>query len=715
MICLIGAPIITEFEEAAETDTQRVREIAAQPQLGMLALAAVLEAAHHTVKILNLNQLYYDYIASGADVREDFCAWASRQIAAQDADVYGFSSICSSYPLSLRMAGEVKGERPDSIVVFGGPQASVVDVETLTTFPFVDLIVRGEADCTLPALLGELSGERRFEILPGVTFRAGRRVVRNPNAPAVANLDSLPIPAYHHVQNAKQLSEASLELGRGCPFACKFCSTNDFFRRNFRIKSPGRVLEEMRHMAHQYGIRRFELVHDMFTVDRKRVASFCNEMLDSKEEFKWSCSARTDCVDDELLALMARSGCTGIFFGIEVGSARMQKVIDKHLDIGEARAMVDAVERHGMSSTVSLITGFPEEELADLRETVNFYMQAVRTPHANPQLNLLAPLAATPIHRKYRDELVLEELCSDVSHQGRFQNVTDHLLIETHPDIFPNFYLVPTPHLDRATLLELREFLLMAGARMRWLLAALHQSSSGILDVFCEWRMHRLKLRPELKGGDLRHYYRLSVFRKEFVEFLRCRLSKWPALTVRAFVDYEEALADSITEEEVGDRLSETVPMDSPLRWTDLPTRCAQVYVFELRWDLQAIIKCLQRQEEPTPDTRRRVWYATRPIARDATRVVEIGALSAKILKLSTGTRNIAEITELFADSYARRAGLGADTVCVSLIEALVERRFLKVCRAAAGAETSRSINRFTPPAAVSTDQRTTRVALEPM
>jgi radical SAM superfamily enzyme YgiQ (UPF0313 family) len=691
IICLIGAPIITEFEEAAETDTEEARETAAQPQLGMLALAAALEAAHHTIKILNLNRAYYDYLASRADAREDFCAWASREIAAQEAEVYGFSSICSSYPRSLRIACEVKAERPDSTVVFGGPQASVVDVETLTTFPSVDLIVRGEADRTLPALLRELSGERRFETLPGLTFRAGKRVVRNPNASAVPDLDSLPMPAYHHVHNARELPHASLELGRGCPFACKFCSTNDFFRRNFRVKSPGRMLEEMRYMAHQYGLRRFELVHDMFTVDRKRVASFCNELLDSKEEFKWSCSARTDCVDDELLALMARSGCTGIFFGIETGSARMQKVIDKHLDIGEARAMIDAVERHGMSSTVSLITGFPEEELADLRETVNFYMQAVKTPHADPQLNLLAPLAATPIHHKHRDELVLEELCSDVSHQGRFQNIADHLLIETHRDIFPNFYLVPTPHLDRATLLELREFLLMASTRMRWLMAALHQSSSGILDVFSEWRMHRLKVRPELKGGDLRHYYRLRVFRQEFIEFLRCRLSKWSALTVRAFVDYEQALADCIAEEEAGPRLGETVPAGSALRWTDLLTRWAQVYVFELSWDLQAIVKCVQREEEPAPDTRRHVWYATRPAGKEATRVVEIGALSAKILKLSTGGRNIAEVMELFGEGYAPRPDLSADTVCVSLIEALVERGFLGVCRTATGAETSHS------------------------
>ena len=90
-----------------------------------------------------------------------------------------------------------------------------------------------------------------------------------------------------------------LELGRGCPFACKFCSTNDFFRRNFRLKSPGQVIAQMRALHRLYGHTSFELIHDMFTVNRKRVVAFCEAMVASGEKFQWYCSARTDSVDDE--------------------------------------------------------------------------------------------------------------------------------------------------------------------------------------------------------------------------------------------------------------------------------------------------------------------------------------------------------------------------------------------------------------------------------
>ena len=681
-ICLIGAPTVTEFEEKAEAESEEVREAVGEIQLGVISLAAVLESIRCPVTVVDLNSLYYKYLAMG-DTGQDFCTYASRAICQRDADVYGFGSICSSYPLSIRIASEVKMLRPNATILFGGPQASVVDTETLATFPCIDLILRGEAERTMPLLVEEISGQRRYGRVPGLTYRAGGRILRNANAPVIDDLDSLPIPAYHLAGNLDELNVGSLELGRGCPFACKFCSTNDFFRRRFRVKTPRRMLDEMRFIAGEFGFRQFDLIHDMFTVDRKRVVAFCNELIGSGEVFKWACSARTDCIDEELLQLMADAGCTGIFFGIETGSAAMQKTIDKHLDIPKAKAMVDAAERVGIETTVSLITGFPEETNEDLRDTVRFYMHAVRTAHATPQLNLLAPLAATPIHSEHRDELVLDELCSDISHQGRYQNGVDRLLIETHRDIFPNFYLLPTPHLDRAYVLELREFLLMATGRIRWLLAALDLSSGDILKVFSEWRPHRLKLRPELTGGELRYYYRLHMFREDFLAFLRPRLMQLPGASVRALFAYEEAMQRAIAEERDLPALGGFEQSELPLEWSDRLQRRPRVYVFELEWDVERVVSALQKAEEPQELPGERMFYATRPISKESSRVVEIDPWGAFILRLSTGDLSVHEIVEEFARKHAADLPLPAHTICVSIIEALIQRGFIGCWRAA--------------------------------
>ena len=79
------------------------------------------------------------------------------------------------------------------------------------------------------------------------------------------------------------------------------------------MKSPHVLVEQMRSIKNTYGIDSFDLIHDMFTVDRKRVVSFCEAVAQSGEELYWGCSARTDCIDDELIDLMAANGCIGIF------------------------------------------------------------------------------------------------------------------------------------------------------------------------------------------------------------------------------------------------------------------------------------------------------------------------------------------------------------------------------------------------------------------
>ena len=140
---------------------------------------------------------------------------------------------------------------------------------------------------------------------------------------------------------------------------------------------------------------------------------------------------------------------------------------------------------------------------------------------------MLAPLPATPLYLKYKDQLTLETLCSDVSHQGARQNEEDIELLRQYPEIFPSFYLVPAPNLDRNFLLELREFLLMGVEHFRWLLAGLDQITGHMMDFFSQWRAARLHLRPHLNGFEIRRYYRTVTFRTDLLHgFVRRRPSR---------------------------------------------------------------------------------------------------------------------------------------------------------------------------------------------
>jgi radical SAM superfamily enzyme YgiQ (UPF0313 family) len=641
-ICLITAAVSTDYEDPEEAQSRQVRAAACAPKLGVLTLAGALEQAGLRPCVFDLDEAYADYLAEGCHQGlEAFPAWVGPRILSSDARIFGFSSLCSSYPLSIRIAEYVKREAPHCAVLFGGPQATVVDLLTLSAFPFVDFILRGEADLSLPVFVDQWSGERRFSEVPGLTWRSSSGPRRNPDAPVIDNLDDIPLPAYHLGSNLKDADYAFLELGRGCPFSCTFCSTNNFFRRKFRVKSPERMLAEMRSMASRYGFRGFNLVHDMFTADRRKVVAFCDAMIASEEGFNWSCSARTDCVDEDLLELMARAGCNSVLFGVETGSKRMQRIINKRLDLAQARTAVETAERLGLLTTVSVIIGFPEETEEDLRGTLDIFMHSMRHPHSSSHFNILAPLAGTPIYSQYKDRMVLEDVCSNLSYPGRSQSCADRELVRNYPAIFSNFYVLPTPGLDRPSLLELGEFLPMGRRMLRWLLVALYQRRSDILDVFRAWRQHRMALHPDMDGSSLRHYYTLDTSKNELVGFLRARMAEFGDAAVEALVAYEEALAQAVARAPARPK---GPPVTGRIASTGIPVRVRGLHVVELDCDIQGVIDALKRVAPPAI-SRTRKYYRTAESSPGESRLIEITPLVARSLQLCDGAHTVEEFT----------------------------------------------------------------------
>lgn len=679
-ICLISAPTANQFDGRAVGEMEAAPIMGELAPVGILSLAAVLEAKGLQPEVVDLNRVYYNWLQDSNRDTTDFCSFAGSYFAGRDFDFFGFSTVCSSYPVTLRIAAEVKRAHPKSAVVLGGPQASVVDVATLRAYPFIDLVVRGEAEHTLPALMDALSGDGALAAIPGITFRRKHdgEIVRNPAAPLVADLDALPFPAFHLFPDVRHCRHFPLELGRGCPFSCTFCSTNDFFRRNFRLKSPAQMIADMRRVRQTYGINSFELVHDMFTVDRKRVVAFCEALLENKRKnpedaFIWGCSARTDCVDEELIELMSQAGCRGIFFGIETGSKRMQKIIDKGLELNDSAERVRSCDKYKINTAVSLMAGFPDETMDDLRDTAAFFVDSLRYDHADPQLSILAPLAGTPITTQHKDALLLNDDAADMSFRGWRQTPEDHAMIAAHPEIFSSFYSAPLPHLDREFLKELRDFLLSGMRAFRKLLLGLHQDSGNVVDVFLHWQNWRRDNGIHFSNGDRTAYYAQSQFPTDFLRFVRLHYipaSKAP-LAMTALADYEAAVLaggrdqDQASDDPLFKDSEDLLSPDSRLRL--LPG----VKVIELQADYQEILRRL-RHRSPLHDVPgRQVKLAIRSVTAGPAEVRQLTPLSAQLLDLCADGFTVQEITGEFLLRNIEIPGVPVSKACLAGIEIL--------------------------------------------
>jgi hypothetical protein len=313
--------------------------------------------------------------------------------------------------------------------------------EIMDAYGQFDIIVRHEAEETLPPLLAKLE-TRGFNGIPGVTWRDGRnRLKITPGLPKIEDLDSLPIPAYELYPVATLgLDLMRVEAGRGCPFVCTFCSTSSFFQRDYRLKSAERIVHEMDLLHARYGATEFKLDHDLFTVNRRKVREFCDAVED--RGYSWRVSARTDCVDASLLEKMALAGCIGLYFGIETGSQRMQRLADKRLRLDGVDAILDVAEHFGIETTASFITGYPDELQDDQDATLDMLGACFARPQdaCTPQLHILLPEPGTPMFTKHGKSLAYDGYVTKFNAR-LFHD--DRAEVLAHPELYSTYFYYP--------------------------------------------------------------------------------------------------------------------------------------------------------------------------------------------------------------------------------------------------------------------------------
>lgn len=406
---------------------------------GSLELARILKSHGISVDLLR-----YWQADSQLDDFARLVANIAERVEELNPRIVSFYCRCDVYHIVLSVSREIKIRRPDMTILFGGPQSEVIARETLKHFPCVDYICCGEGETTIfPLVRSILSGHPDISVDGLAYTRDDGTIIQNKLPRLIDDNYTIDYNYYQFIPRAviENSIQTTIEVGRGCPFDCSFCSSKLFWKRKFRLRAIDDILGEVRYIYETYGLKVMRFEHDIFTADKRRLRTFCERLIESGMPISWGCSSRADTVDDETILLMRKAGLKNIYFGIETGSERMQSIIHKELNIEKSKRILQSCLDVGVEVTASFMYGFPQETEDDVRDTLNLMCDLLDMGIQRVQAHLVDFLQGTELFDEYKNQLVFDSMVSNIATQF---GISECGFIQEQPDIFSAFFNYPS-------------------------------------------------------------------------------------------------------------------------------------------------------------------------------------------------------------------------------------------------------------------------------
>jgi radical SAM superfamily enzyme YgiQ (UPF0313 family) len=360
-----------------------------------MAKVFLLQAAIHAVHVERSQPLGLIHVASalraaGHDValHDARLSWTRPDlaVAAFDAarpDVVGVSAHGIDAPAMHRFAAEVKRRAPGVPVICGGVHGTAYWAEVLKD-PAIDAVAVGEGERTFAELVDALAAGRAPADVPGLAVRANGSAALTAAREPEADLDRFPFPAWDLLDVAAygrfprigiigaHPRYMAVETARGCPFRCAWCLRPMGDR--FRPRSAEAVVEMLARLRRDHDVRDVLVVDDLFNFDAARVRRIMELLIASGLGLAIAVpnGLRADLLSEDDLRRMRRAGVYRIMIAVETGSPRLQKEMDKRLDLEKTRAVIAAAARAGISTHGNFIVGLPGETKEEVWATVRY-------------------------------------------------------------------------------------------------------------------------------------------------------------------------------------------------------------------------------------------------------------------------------------------------------------------------------------------------------
>ncbi|MBN1586681.1 MAG: radical SAM protein [Candidatus Omnitrophica bacterium] len=367
---------------------RKTREHMIWPQTNLAWEAAVMRDAGFTVQII-------DSVASRL-------SWEELELRVQDLKPRYVVANVISTTLNNDMRLFFYAKAQGSITIAHGPHITDKPLESLRDFPCVDYCVMNEAEEALRELILEIEkGTGDLGHILGIAWRRGTEPVRNGKRPFIADLDSLPSPAYELLPLDKYYmpffgNYVFIEGGRGCPYRCIYCRQTVMWESRVRNRSAEILFKEVKQL-HDLGMKHVMFHHDTFTADRRMVMRLCELIIESGLKIKWCCNTHVARVDEELVGMMKKAGCWMIAPGFETADQTILDNVQKRATVEQNIRAAHMIHNAGIEVWGYFMFGNPGETHETIRRTIDM---AKELPITIANFAIASPYPGTEFHRQ---------------------------------------------------------------------------------------------------------------------------------------------------------------------------------------------------------------------------------------------------------------------------------------------------------------------------
>ncbi len=350
--------------------------------LSLLATASLADQAGYSIEILDqhIHKNWENLLADRLRKHKPLLA--------------GITSMTGAQLRGALRACEIIKSHSDTPIVMGGVHASLFPQGTLS-HPGVDYVVVGEGETALLQLVQSLQGHRNQSDIAGLGYKSNGSLQINPRG-AFHHLDDLPDIPYHLTSVEPYLHTyfwekkvIEIESSRGCPYNCGFCYNDAYNDRQWRGRSPERIIATIRKLVLRYGITNILFIDDSFFIDAARVMEMVERLEKEPFRIKMGFQGRINSLarfSDTELQRLIRAGAVFFQFGVESGSPRILELINKKLTIDEVLSINSRMKQFpDVSVFYNFMVGLPTETTDDVLATVDLAWRLLDT---NPRAYL---------------------------------------------------------------------------------------------------------------------------------------------------------------------------------------------------------------------------------------------------------------------------------------------------------------------------------------